>query len=93
MKSIFKYLALSAFSIVIAEVMTLGFFFLRYLADSLNIPANWYLIVPYLVSLLTACLIFLIAKKFNLSKAKEFAIIIFILWLLWLVFLGKLLIH
>jgi len=93
MKNVIRYLVLCVFSIIIAEVITLGFFFLRYFTDSLKIPPHWYLATPYFIALITSYIVFLIAKKMNLTRAKELGIFILVIWLLWLVILGKLFIH
>lgn len=90
MKTSLKYIVIGLSSIVIAEIVTVVFFILRFATDSINFPATWTVVVPYLVPLFTSYIVYLFSKLVKLSKAKEFSIIILGLWLLWLVFLGKL---
>lgn len=84
MKSLIKYLGLMVLSLIISELITLFFFYLRYLLDKNGFPAGWVLIIPLFTAFINGCIIYFVGKFIKVEKVKEFSIVIFILWLLFL---------
>ena len=75
-----KYIALVILSIFVTEAVTLAFFLLRYLTDSLGLPAGWYAVTPFFISLFSSYLIFLLAKKLKLQHARALGVALFVVW-------------
>ena len=74
-------------SIFIAKLIGLMLFILRYTTDKYNLTNTFGLFYNFanlFVPLLTAIIVFLIAKQLKIKYRKEFAIFIFFIWMIFL---------
>lgn len=81
MKNLLKYGVLALLTIPLTEIVTIAIFLLRYLTDSLKIPAVLYVLTPFVTSAATAYCMYIVASKLKLPKAKEFSLAVFAIWL------------
>jgi len=83
-----KYLFLFFLSVLIAKLLTLVFFILRFWADSHGMTLNFagiLAITDFIVPLLTGFCSYLIAKRMKLKHQLKISIAIFLLWLILLI--------
>lgn len=87
-----KYAGLVILSIILAEVLTVLFFCLRFLTDTAHLPSFWVYLAPFVTAVVVGYVISKIGKALNLNKAKELGLVLFVLWFLFLYsakFLGR----
>lgn len=88
-----KYLILLVIVIPLTKLVTLGLFLPRYFTDSLlltystyplNISSAIYSLSPLYISLLTALIVYFIARLIKLKKPREFSVVVWFFLLLFL---------
>lgn len=83
-KDLVKFIVFLIITLIITQILVLGFLILRFWTERNSISSNWVVVINPIVIFVNGCVVYALGKRFGINHIKGFTILSIIIWIIFL---------